>query len=295
MNISYKHLRAFHVLAVRKSVTQAAVKLGVSQPGLSQIISRLETTLGQPLFVRTGQKLILNEYGRSIMPFVRKVLSDLEEIQGFFLQDVLLKGHLKIGASSTIASSLLPTLLGAYALAYPGVRVDVQVGNHASIVANIENFDTDLGMISGLEDNSRLHIRPWLDDELWVFGPRDHPLCAEHTIKAGDLHGCRWVFRETGSNTRRIIERELLRYRIGIHSYCELGSGEAVKSAVQAGLGISCISKYLLDREIVQGSLRRIETPFFRLHRPMSMVCAAERKVTPLLKSFMDFAESWQP
>jgi len=297
MNINYNQLKAFYLLALHGSVTKAGTLMGISQPAVSQTIFRLESILGKKLFDRLGTKLFLNEYGKALVPKVRKSLSDLEDIQNYFISEKEeLRGHFTIGASSTIANSLIPRFLGDFSREYPGVRVDVKVGNHKEIALEVEQFGVDLAFISGKESNLKLETIPWISDELWVFCRPDHPLAGKKLEHPEQLNRQKWVLREKGSNTRGFLEQELNRFGVELEplSYCEFNSSNALKAAVKYGLGLGCISRLLLNNEIESGEFIRIETPFFQLKRSMCIIHHKKKSRSFLMDHILEYAFQWE-
>lgn len=289
MGITLRQLEIFEKVAMTEHVTKASEKLFLSQSAVSMAISELEQETGGPLFERRGRRLILNERGRKLLPQARDILrrvNSVIEMMKESVEDPI--GMLKVGASTTIANYLLPALIGKFSKLYPRAEIHLYVGNTQQIEQGVENGDRDLGLIEGPSHLSTLDCLPWREDELVVIAGRDHPWAETAKATVQMLAPAYWVIREKGSGTREIFEAAMAQkvksFKIGL----ELGHTEAIKKAVEAGLGVSCLSRLAVQRELDYNWLVEITTPL-ELQRSLSILVHHDKYRTKLLRSFIDF------
>jgi DNA-binding transcriptional LysR family regulator len=170
-------------------------------------------------------------------------------------------GELRVGASTTIGNYILPWLLGEFARLYPKARTYLIVGNTQQIETAVYSGELDLGLVEGPFHLSSLTSTFWREDELVVIADRKHPWSKERRLSGEMLVGVPWIMREKGSGTREVFEAAMARQSIGITISLELGHTEAIKKAVEAGLGVGCLSKMAVQRELDNSWLIRIDTP----------------------------------
>lgn len=287
--LTLRHLEIFCSIARTESVTQAATALHLSQPAASMALAELERLLGGRLFDRLGRALRLNERGRVLLPRAAAVLAQVDEIEGQLRgQGGQLEGTLAIGASSTIANYLMPALVGRFGADHPGVRITMEVGNSATIVAKVADLSIDVGFVAGDCGHPDLENSRWRQDRLAVFAAPDHPLAQRKRICLRHLEEERWILREPGSGTRSTFERAVAGHLDHFDVALELGQSEAVKHAVEEGWGVSCLSHYVIARELEAGHLVELATPFLDLRRNLYTLVHRQRHIGNILRSFLD-------
>ena len=291
MNITLRQLAAFAAVASTGSVTQAADQLCISQPAASMSLAELEKQLNGKLFDRLGNKLVLNDRGRLLWPKAIEVLARVIEIESLFSgADMDNQGLLKLSSSSTIGNYLLPQLMGKFVAQFPRVNLSLDVGNTDQVIDHIANFQADIGFIEGVCHHTHVHAEVWLQDRLAIFTAPDHPLAKKAEITVEDLTKARWILRELGSGTRNVFERAVEESLTNLNVYLEIGHSEAIKRAVAAGLGISCLSILVVEDAIKRGELVEIKVPFLQLQRPLYLLRHKEKYQSDLLKTFSDFS-----
>ncbi|WP_440216926.1 LysR family transcriptional regulator [Chromobacterium piscinae] len=268
LRISLRELEVFVAVAELDTVTRAAERVALTQSAASQALDRLEQGLGAKLFDRVGRRLLINEHGRLLLPRARALLDAAGDVQGLFDGGGL---ALRIGASTTIANYLLPSLLAAFRRDWPQARLELEVANTRDIVEAVAAFRVDFGLIEGPCHHPELLASPWRQDELLVFAAVSHPL-AGRKVAAAELAEAEWILREAGSGTREEVERVLLPHLMRLSISMELGHSEAIKHAVAAGLGVSCLSRHVVADLLATGSVVEVDADLPLLTRTLYRV-----------------------
>ncbi len=288
-----RRLQVFHTVARLLSFTKAAETLHMTQPAVTFQIRQLEEYFNTRLFDRTHNKISLTAAGDRVFQYAEKILSLYGEMESQVREltgDV--SGILIIGASTTIAEYVLPILLGEFKEKYPGINIRLKVSNSMGIVHMVEDNSVDVGIVESPVANKNLTVEIcWLDKLVFICQP-NHPLAKKATIRGQDLLGLPFVCREEGSGTREYIAEYLAKNDMTHHDLnvsVEVGNPEAVKSAVEAGLGVSIVSQATIIKELKLGTLaaRPLEPP---LERPFSLVFQRQKFRLRAMDEFMNFA-----
>jgi DNA-binding transcriptional LysR family regulator len=282
LHITLKDIETFKAIATHDSVTMAAQAVGLTQSAASQSLSKLEHTLGINLFDRVGKRLYLNEFGRILLSKSHVLLDHAHQIQTLFNQDHY---HLHLGASTTIANYILPQQLAQFRKAHPSAKVQMLVGNTQDIVEAVASLQVDIGLIEGPCHHPEIVLEPWLDDELVVFTHPDHRLARESSSKT-QLAREDWVLRESGSGTREETDRLLRPLLPHLNVAMELGHSEAIKNAVAAGLGVSCLSRHVIHKELALGLLAPIKNKLPNLRRQLYKIRHRDKSLSQGLRTF---------
>jgi DNA-binding transcriptional LysR family regulator len=266
-------LRVFSAVARHLHYTRAARELGLSQPAVSARIAVLEKSLGVRLLQRAGRGMALTAAGEVLAVEATKVLGRVEaarqaveEVKG------LLRGRLRIGASTTPGIYIVPRAAARFAKAYPSVTVEVRVGNTLAIEEAVLRGDIHVAVVGGHLAPKDLRTEPLCDDELVVFAAADHPLARKRAAEVEEILEHPFAVRERGSATRDRFERWLgekgRTCRVGV----ELGSPEAVKHSVAEGAWLGVLSRIALAWEIESGRLKEIKVRGLDLRRQFRIV-----------------------
>ncbi|MCF6179820.1 MAG: LysR family transcriptional regulator [Geopsychrobacter sp.] len=292
MSMTFRQLEVFVAVAKTGNVTRAAEVLRISQSAVSMSLAELERLLGEKFFDRRGKRLVMNDQGRALIPKAVGVLAQAAEIETFFSgRNDRLTGLLRVGASSTIGNYLMPRIFGDFTASYADARIALDVGNTEHIVQELLRFNIDIGFIEGLCHQPTIETIPWRRDDLAIHVGAEHPLAQQKSVTADDLCQARWILREQGSGTREIFEAALAGKLDSLRVALELGNTEAIKEAVEAGLGISCLSLLATRRARLSGALVALKTPFIDLQRNFYLLLHREKYQTRLLRRFMAFCE----
>jgi DNA-binding transcriptional LysR family regulator len=274
MRYSLRQLEVFLAVAGADSVSRAAKTLFMSQSATSGALSDLERQFNVRLFDRVGKRLQLNELGRSIRSQAEAVLAQARDLERA-LENQKEVGRLRIGATLTIGNHLAVPLIGRFMRAHPEATLTLAVANTEEISRQVANFEIDVGLIEGEIDNPDLQVTRWRDDQLAVFCSPNDPLAKKKTLTDDDLRRATWIVRERGSGTRQAFDRAMHGILPDLHIALALQHTEAITGAVQAGLGIGCISRIALEDAFKRGSLKACRVPqrdfrrqfFFLLHK----------------------------
>jgi DNA-binding transcriptional LysR family regulator len=255
-------LRVFVAVAERQHVTRAAEALHLAQSAVSASIAALETRHAIKLFHRVGRHIELTEAGGVFLGEARAVLARAEAAE-LVLSELggLKRGTLAVQASQTIASYWLPRHLVAFRRAYPGIEVRMKVANTAEVATAIHEGIAELGFVEGVVDDPLVSSQPVARDQLVVVVSPEHPWAADAHVEPARLVETEWVLREPGSGTRSMFEAglEALGVRAAdLRVVLEMESNEAVRSAVEAGLGATAISATVAAPSLEAGLLNQV-------------------------------------
>jgi DNA-binding transcriptional LysR family regulator len=248
----------FRAVAEQLSFRKAAEGLYLTQPAVSLQIKALEEELGVQVFDRSGAQVTLTQAGKVLLRCAKQVNSLFAQAE----RDIVAligdhAGKLALGASTTIAQYVLPRLLGEYCKENPRVHPTLISGNTEHIVEAVEKKKIELGFIEGPARSREVKIEPFLEDELVLIASTAHEWAERASISVSDLCSAPLLMRERGSGTRRVIEMALERQglkRNSMRIVMELDSTEAIKSAVEAGLGVGFVSRCAIAKDLRLGT-----------------------------------------
>lgn len=282
------HLAIFHAVAEAGSFSRGADRLLVSQPAVSKQVGELEARLGVKLFDRLPKGIRLTEAGSVLAAYARRML-DLEEQAERAMAELrgLTRGRLAIGASTTIGAYLLPEILGQFRRMHPGVELHLEIGNTEDIQHQLIEGRLDLGLTEGLVEDERLEAEVFREDELVVIAPPGHPILAKRRVTAERLAREPLILREPGSGTRAVVERALAAKGISIRPVMSMGSTEAIKRAVAAGVGLAIVSELTVKLETESGRLAIVPLSDLTLRRPLHLLRLRGRDEPAAVKEFL--------
>lgn len=291
MKLTLRQLQIFAAVAKSENVSRAAEGLCMSQSAVSSAVLELERQFDSPLFDRIGKSLRLNGTGRGLMPRAEDLLARAAEVEVFLGGGAL--GSLVLGATLTIGNYLATLVLAEYLRRHPESRVDLQVSNTQSVVEGLLRCDLDLGLIEGEANDPDVATETWLEDELVVFGAPNHPLAGAPMVSSEILAAQAWIVREPGSSTRALFDRAVALPLGGANIRLQLQHTEAIKRAVESGLGLGCLSRLSLREAFRRGSLVEIPTPQFDLRRHFYFAWHKQRHASAAVRTFMALCREW--
>lgn len=260
--MTLEQLRIFVAVAERMNVTHAARALNCAQSAASHAIASLEAHHNMKLFNRIGRHIELNEAGRTLLAEARGVLARAEAAELALSElDGLKRGKLSVHASQTIAGYWLPRRLVAFRQAYPQIQIQLEIGNTAQVAAAVESGLAELGFVEGAVKGRNFISTVVARDQLVVVVGPKHPWARRTRVTADDLRAGEWVLREAGSGTRSAFETYLVRLGVDpgqLNIHLALPSNEAVRAAVEAGLGATAISASVAAPSFEAGTLRQV-------------------------------------
>ncbi|HEX9078794.1 MAG TPA: LysR substrate-binding domain-containing protein [Desulfuromonadaceae bacterium] len=288
MPITFRQLEIFEKVSACGNVTRASRDLLLTQSAVSMALSQLEQLSATPLFERSGRRLLLNDSGRQLLKEAREILQAVKRVEQQLRGDRgELVGELLVGGSTTIGNYLLPALLGAFARQYPRTRVELRVGNTLQVAEWLEAGDLDIAFVEGPCHSRDLVPVHWRDDELVVVTGPEHPWTGKGSVTADMLASAPWIVREKGSGTREIFEDAMERAGIRYAIALEFGHTEAIKNGVASGLGVSCLSRIAVGRELEHGLLVEVASPLV-LGRSLTLLKRRNSCLTALLAAFLE-------
>lgn len=268
-------LKLFCLVVELGSISQAAKLSYVSQPAVTKQIRQLEEIYGTTLFNRTAGRLTPNENGETLYPIAKSIVSDynrsIEAVSDNIRQ---LDSIIKVGASYTLGEYFLPHFLGTFKKRYPESKITLIVDNTPNVLKALSNDVIDIALVEGTVNDKHLNVEPFADDELILIHPLEHSWTNRDEIKIDELTKEKMIWREPTSGTRLIIENFLNEKGVldKIETYMELGTTQAIKSAVEAGLGISIVSKYTVEKELELELFRKINIKSTQFKRELWLV-----------------------
>lgn len=286
MKYSLRQLEIFVTISRTESVSRAAEALSLSQSATSTALSELERQFDLQLFDRVGKSLRINETGRQLLPRAVELLDRAHEIEAL-LQGHAGFGYMKIGATLTVGNYLATLLVAKFLQVHPESSIQLQVHNTSTIVQQIVNHELDLGLIEGDTHHPDIEVQPWIADELVVFSAPGHQLAKASSISIEQLLQEQWILREKGSGTRETFDRALRNNHSKLNIRLELEHTEAIKRAVESGLGIGCISRLALKDAFRRGSLVPLATPDLNLGRYFYFLWHKQKYQTTGMREFI--------
>ena len=290
-----RRLKIFHTVARLLNFTKAADELHMTQPAVTFQIRQLEEQFNTRLFDRTHNKVTLTDVGSEVYVFADRILKLYDEMTRSVTDmtgDV--SGGVALGASTTIAEYMLPLLIGEFKVKFPDVMISLKESNTEDIVAMVENNVIDLGIVEGSVNNKNLVVEECKMDQLVVIVPNHHVLAKEKEIHVKELVAHPFISREHGSGTQEVIANYIEKHGDeDLLEVCfELSSPEAIKGAVEAGMGISIVSRATIRKELQLGTLTAIQlSP--KLERPFSFVRQRYRFKSRAADELLTFAQEF--
>lgn len=283
MALNLNALRVFVAVVEAKGFTRAATRLNLSQPAVSKAVLSLEQQLETPLLERGGRTVKLTDAGaalheRALELFAveRTAEEELRARRG------LETGVLRIGASTTIATYLLPAFLGEFQSLHPGIVLEVLSANTRDVLRSLRRRRLDVALVEGPVDDRGISVEPWRRDDLALIASPDAPLIRDHgtSVSVQQLADCPFIVRERGSGTREVAESVLAAHGVTMVPTLTLDSTEAVKQAVASGLGLAVISRAAAADQLALGRVVEVQVNGLVIPRQLSVLRLIGRRVS---------------
>lgn len=270
------------------NMTKTAEKLYISQSAVSQTIKELEKELNVKLFEKINKKNYLTHEGEIFFEYSKKILSLHREVT----ETIGKSSKIRIGASTTIGIYVLPQIIQYFLEKYNNeIEVSIKIENTENIVNYIMDNELDFAYIEGNVENTEILSDFFLTDELIFIDKYSE---SPREIKVADLENEKIILREKGSGTRDIFQRRMQKENIKFNLSFELGNTEAIKRVVQAGMGISCLSKRTVQQEIQEKQLSRIYLDDIPIFRDFKFIRHKDKLITNNMQRFIDFADNYK-
>jgi len=291
-----KRLEIFYQVVEQKSFSRAAEKLRISQPSVSEHMRLLEESLNERLLDRLGREVQPTPAGRILLPYARRLLSQRDEaLQALKQFRGELCGDITIGASTIPGNYLLPSLLAKFKQQHPDVHITLQIAASEKILQRVQDGEYEIGVVGVVKDDPRLVFETLVEDRLLLAMPTDHPLAGSKSVTLKDLAEHPLLVRETGSGTRRTLELALKQAGMSLADLdvvAELGSPEAIRQGVRAGIGIAVLSSLAIAEELQRQELTTAPVASLDLRRVFSLVKHTRRQLSPVAATLVDFLGS---
>jgi DNA-binding transcriptional LysR family regulator len=289
-----RQLAAFCAVVELQSFSQAAERLGVSQPAVSLQVRSLERRLGRQLLDRSGRRVEPTEAGLRLYRGAQRLLALEEQLveQVAGEEDGALRGRLELGASSGPGETVLPLLLCEFQRRNPEVRVALSVSDTQTVVELVARRELELGVVGAARRHRSVVFEPFFRDEVVLACPPDHRF-AGRTVPLDELRGEPLILMQEGAGVRQVIEDELRGAGIRLRELdvaLELGLQESVRSAVRAGYGVTFISRSAVESDVAAGTIAEARVEGLEPAREIALVRSSGRAATRVAQAFLGFA-----
>ena len=291
-----RQLAAFCAVVELRSFSQAAERLGVTQPAVSLQVRALEKRLGSQLVDRSGRRVEPTEAGRRLYRGAQRMLQLEEQLLGEIEaeSDGELAGELSIGASTGPAAIVVPLLLCEFQRLHTGVRVALEVHDTQTVVDRVADRELELGIVGAARRHRSVRFEPFMRDEVILACPPGHPF-AGRTVAVDELRDAALIVMQEGAGVRQVVEDALRQLGTKLRNLdvrLELGLQESVRSAVQAGFGVSFISRTAVESELAAGTIAEARVAGLDVSREISLVRGTGRVPTRAADEFVAFART---
>ena len=291
MRFSLRQLEVFLATAHFENISKAAQALSMSQSAASSALAEMENQYSIQLFDRVGKRLQLNSLGYSLRPQAQALLEQAKDLEQS-LQQQDSKGQLNVGATLTIGNYLAVHIMAKFLHDFPQSQVHLDVANTATIAQRVANFELDIGLIEGELQNQELEVIPWMRDELVTFCSPLHPLAKQSKLSDQQILQSHWIVREQGSGTRQTFDRAMGGLLTQLNVVLEFQHTEAIKRAVEANLGLGCLSRVALKEAFARGSLVPLDIPQRNFERQFYFIIHKQKYRNANLENWMSYCKA---
>ena len=292
LNFTLRQLQVFEKVASHLNYSRAAEELYLSQPAVSMQIKQLEGHIGLPLFEQMGKKIFLTEAGRELFRYSRNITQQIAEMETVFDEmKGLGHGRLTLSVVNT-ANYFTPRLLAKFCKRHPDINVILQVANRDAVLKQLADNSTDLAIMGQPPEGLDISAKLFMDNPLVVIAAPNHPLARLKRVKLAQLAQETFLSREKGSGTRSAMERVFAEHRIQPRISMEMETNEAIKQAVQAGMGLGILSQHSIELELKAKRLVVLNVEHFPLLRYWYVAHRSHKRLTSAALAFKEFLVS---
>ncbi len=282
-----------------QNLSRTAEEFGLSQPAVTKQIQALEDIYSVLLLERSGRRLKTTEAGETLYNHARDLVRSMEKLENA-MQAIAedRKGNLLLGASTIPGQYIIPTLIKGFKQAYPHISISLEIADTEKIFNKISERELDIGLVGGWLNQRKAEGFPWLEDELVVVVPNDHRLARQTSCSLADLQEESWIFREKGSGTRKAVEEMITARQLNkdnIDVYMEAGSTESVLAMVEAGMGISIVSRWVIRADHPQTKLCYLKLEEREARRMFYVIYPKQKVRRKSVNYFIDYLKSSMP
>jgi len=289
LHLTLRQLKVFEAAARHSSYSRAAEHLHLTQPAVSMQIRQLEEVIGLPLFDQLGKKIYLTEAGKELQRYGRNILQQLEDAESVF-NDMkgLRQGKLAISVATT-ASYFMPQLLGQFNQRFPGITISLNVTNREMLLNQLSHNEMDMAIMGQPPAGLDLEAQSFMENPLVIIAPATHPLAQESAIPLARIQQETFLVRERGSGTRVAMERFFSAQGIHLTTGTEMSTNEAIKQAVQAGMGLGILSLNTIALELETQRLVVLDVQSFPIRRHWYVVHRQGKRLSTVAQTFKSF------
>lgn len=289
LHLTLRQLKVFEAVARHLSHSRAAENLHLTQPAVSMQIRQLEDAIGLPLFEQLGKKIYLTEAGQELQRYSRNILQQITEAESVFDEmKGLRRGKLAISVATT-ASYFMPQLLGQFNRKFPNVTISLNVTNREILLNQLAHNETDMTIMGRPPAELGLEAVSFMANPLVIIAPVSHPLAHEHSIPLARIQQETFLVREQGSGTRIAMEQFFSEQAIQLTTGTEMSTNEAIKQAVQAGMGLGILSLHTVSLELETKRLTVLDVQSFPIRRNWYVVHRQGKRLSTVAQAFKDF------
>lgn len=289
MNVTFRQLKVFEAVSRNLSYTSAARELHLTQPAVSMQVKQLEEHVGLPLLQQIGKIIHLTEAGKEMYQYARNAARELNEMGEIIEQfKGLKKGRLEVTVATT-ANAFATRMLSKFNKQYEGSTISLNVTNRERLLLQLAENEKDIAIMGRPPDNAELVTEAFADNPLVVIAAPNHPLIAKQPIPLYMLQDQSFVVREQGSGTRTAMQRFFSEHDINVTLSMEMNENEAIKQAVQAGMGLGVVSTHTIELELETKRLVILDVEDFPIMRHWYLVHRKEKRLSPITQAFKEF------
>ena len=288
MHLTLRQLQVFESVARHLNYTRASEELFLSQPAVSMQVKQLEESLGIPLFEQLGKRVHLTVAGQEVLGYVRSITQQLDELEGVLNRIKGLSGGRLLLSVATTANYFIPGLLGSFSRRFPDVTVSLDVTNRETLLQQLHENTVDLVIMGKPPTEADVEADAFLDNPLVVVAPPTHPLAGTSNIPLARLQEEIFLVREHGSGTRIAMERFFSEREMKLKTGMEVGSNEAIKQSVQAGLGLGLLSRVTIEQELMLKRLVVLDVAGFPIMRHWFVVHRKGKRLSLAAQTFRE-------
>jgi DNA-binding transcriptional LysR family regulator len=289
VHLTLRQLKIFETVARLLNYTRAAEELFLTQPAVSMQVRQLEEALGVTLFEQLGKRIHLTETGQEVLAYARNITQQLDEMEAVLNRiKGLSGGRLRISVATT-ANYFIPTLLGTFSRSYPEVTISLDVTNRETLLRQLTENAIDLAIMGQPPAELDVEADMFMENPLVIVAPPGHALAKQKKIPLTRLQDEVFLVREPGSGTRIAMERFFAKHDVHIKTGMEVGSNEAIKQSVQAGLGLGLLSQVTIEQELALKRLVVLDVKDFPIMRHWYIVHRRGKRLSAAAEAFKKF------
>ena len=288
INFTLRQIRIFECVARHLSYSRAAESLYLTQPAVSMQVRQLEDSLGLALFEQLGKKIYLTPAGEEFLNYCRNILQQVSNAEAMVEDLKGMGGKLGIDVAST-AGYFTPQLLAEFCKRHPKARISLNVTNRETLLQRLANNEMDMAIMGRPPEGLDLDAEPFMENRLVIIAPVNHPLAGEKKIPMSRLAEETFLVREQGSGTRIAMERYFADNSIRLTTATEMNTNEAIKQAVQAGMGLGILSLHTVQLEFALNRLTVLDVENFPILRNWYVIHRRGKRLSVIAQAFKEF------